>query len=580
MGKESGIQRTLMLLATGWIFMAILCLPARVLAQDEATELKEKLEQMDKEMKEIQEKLDQLQTDSAKQKDLAKEQDQRLNKAELHTATDKLSFGVDFRTRGDSIHYTDTRVAPSALLNNFFIDFNPTPPPMGGFNGATREQIQQMLSGMAQGGMIPAPDKVDVDNDVIFTNRLRLDMKAKVNSQLSFTGRLAANKVYGDSSGVKFNQGSLGDVTFDGNTSSLPHGDTIRMERAYFNYTNDIGPVPINFSLGRRPSTEGPPLEYKNNSLEGGSPMATIINWQFDGASLTFGLEDVTGIPGSAFKLCYGVGFEGDWGNSSSLASSQPDVDDVHMFGFIADLYDNDITKLELNYAHAWDITDGFTGLTVMPFIVSKQDTNGDGTPEYYFQPNSGAFVSRIEPSTNIGDWDAASLLFQTNFAEWFADIDFFIAGSYTHTDPSRVSQNPFYEILGQGLLSSNGELEERDGYGIYAGVIFPMPLSAKLGLEYNWGSKYWFNFTGAEDSLVGSKLAVRGQVYEAYYHQPIFGPNFFVTLGGQYYDYEYTGSGNPLGEPVKISDATALDTLNAVVDEVWVGYLSATLRF
>ena len=133
---------------------------------------------------------------------------------------------------------------------------------------------------------------------------------------------------------------------------------------------------------------------------------------------------------------------------------------------------------------------------------------------------------------------------------------------------------------MGQGLLSSNGELKSQDGYMIYAGVIFPMPLHARLGLEYNYGSKYWFNFTGAEDSLVSSKLATRGQVYEAYYIQPIFGRNFFVQLGGQYYDYDYTGSGNPLGEPVDIDSITSFDAVFPVTDKVWDIYLSATLRY
>ena len=195
-----------------------------------------------------------------------------------------------------------------------------------GFNGGTLSELQAAMAGMVAGGMVPPVEKVDVDNDIIYTNRLRLEMKSRISPQLTFGGRLAAYKVFGDSTGVKFYQGSMGDVTFDGNTSSLPHGDTIHLERAYFNYTFGTQSVPINLSLGRRPSTEGPPLEYRNNSLEGGSPLATIINWQFDGASLTFGLEDVTGIPGAAFKLCYGVGYEGDWGNSSSLASTQPSV--------------------------------------------------------------------------------------------------------------------------------------------------------------------------------------------------------------------------------------------------------------
>jgi len=460
--------------------------------------------------------------------------------------------------------------APDALMGYFF-----TPVAYGGFNGATGLQIQEAIMGMYMMGMVPAPEKNDVDNDIMFTNRLRLEMKAKINSHLEFAGRLAAYKVAGDSTGVKFNHGSLGDIAFDGTTSSLPNGDTIHLERAYFNWKGQAGSVPVNFSFGRRPSTEGAPMEYRNHSLVGGSPLTPIINWQFDGASLTFGLEELTNIPGLAMKLCYGVGFESDWGNSSSL-SANSQLDDVHLYGFIATLYDNDNTSMELNYAHASKITDGFTGQTVMPFIVS---VGPDGA--YTFTQNTGAFISRMEPSANIGDWDAATLLFKTNLYERFeVDIDMFLSASWTHTSPNAISENPFYNLMGMGLLSSGGVLEDHDGYGVYGGVVFPMPKDGRLGLEYNWGSQYWFSFTGAEDSLVGSKIATRGQVFEGYYIQPVFGDNFFLTLGGKYYDYDYTGSGNPLGAPVKISEATALDTLFPVADKVTDLYLSATLRF
>jgi hypothetical protein len=553
---------------------AVLVLPLGAWAADDAQSLRRQMDAMKQQIEALQKKIDAMEEQTAKQAEQSDELEERLDKAELHTATDKLSFGVELRTRADSIHYSDIRRAPSSLTDMFFDNYP------AGFNGGTLNELQAAMAGMVAAGMIPPVEKVDVDNDIIYTNRLRLEMKSRISPQLTFGGRLAAYKVFGDSTGVKFNQGSLGDVTFDGNTSSLPHGDTIRLERAYFNYTFGPQNLPINLSLGRRPSTEGPPLEYRNNSLEGGSPLATIINWQFDGASLNFGLEEVTGIPGAALKICYGVGYEGDWGNSSSLASTQPSVDDVHMLGFIASLYDDEVTSAELTYARASDITDGFTGLTVMPFIVSREDRDGDGTDEYYFTANSGGFVSRLEPMTNIGDWEAASLLLQTNLAEKGPDMDLFLAGSWSHTKPSGISRNPYYEIMGQGLLSSNGRLESQDGYSVYAGVVFNMPWDARLGLEYNWGSEYWFNFTGAEDSLVASKLAARGQVWEMYWHQNIVSDNFFFTLGGQYYDYEYTGSGNPLGAPVKISDITSLDALNAVVDEVWVGYLSATLRF
>jgi hypothetical protein len=563
-----------------FLFLLVFSIPSHTYALTEVEELKGEIKEMNKQMKILQEKLEKLESASTQKEEEISEIDERLNKAELHTSSDKLSWGVELKTSGESIHYDDALFAPGWLINQIFLPFDGTP--AGGLNGATLAQAQYLMQGIGSMGIMP--EKVSSDNDIIYSSKFRLNMKAKVNNQLEFAGRLAAYKVWGDSTGVKFNSGSLGDVTFDGNTASLPHGDTIHLERAYFNYKTTIGNVPVNFSLGRRPSTDGPPLEYGNYSLEGGSPFASIIDWQFDGASLNFGLEELTGIPGADFKLCYGVGFEGDWGNSSSLNDTQPDVKDVHMMGFIATLYDNEAISFGINYAHASDITDGFTGTTVMPFIVSKQDTDGDGTPEYYFEANSGGFISRMEPMTNIGDWDAASLIVRANLAALSQDelpnIDMFLAGSWTHTNPSEVSRNPFYEMMGWGLLSSNGELESHDGYAMWAGVLLPMPKDGRLGFEYNWGSKYWFSFTGAEDSLIGSKAATRGQVYEGYYIHPIFKDNFFIKLGARYYDYKYTGSGNPLGAPVEIDQAMALDSLNAIVDKVWSGYMSATFRW
>lgn len=568
MTKRGWKPKTLVILMVTLLLSGVISL-GTASAADEVEQLKQRLEQMNQEMQAVQQKLDDLEKQDQAKQETMEELDDRLNKAELHTATDKVAFGIEFRSRGDSLHYKDIQMAPASLTNMFFADYP------NGFNGATLAQAQAAMANMIQNGMIPPTEKYDADNDIILTNKFRLSMKAKVNNQLSFDGRLAAYKVFSDSTGVKVNQGNLGDVTLDGNVSSLPHGDVIRLERAYFNYKKDWGRVPTNFSLGRRPGTDGPPMEYMNYSLEGGSPLATIINWQFDGASYNLGLEDVTGIPGAAFKLCYGMGFEGDWGNTYSLSNQQSDVDDVHFGGFIATLFDNDITSAVLNYAHAWDITDGFTGLTVMPFIVTQ--TGG----QYSFTPNTGGYISRLEPTTEIGDWDALSLLLRTNLIDYVdTDIDLFLSGSWSHTSPSQTSRNPYYQLMGMGLLNSNGELESRDGYMVYLGAVFPMFWGGRFGLEYNYGSKYWFNFSGAEDSLVGSKLAVRGHVYEGYWHQPIYRDNFFVTLGARYYDYEYTGSGTPMGEPVKIDELNSLNALNPVVDEVWDAYLSFTFRY
>ncbi|MEZ4604963.1 MAG: DUF3373 family protein [Desulfobacterales bacterium] len=126
--------------------------------------------------------------------------------------------------------------------------------------------------------------------------------------QLSVQGRLAAYKAFGDGTGVKIQPGQLGDVT-DSNTSSLPHGDTIH-GTGVFCLQQRVWPSSSRRPFRRPSPIHGwPALEYRNNSLVGGSPMATIINWQFDGASLTFGLEELTGIPGACSSSATVSGF-------------------------------------------------------------------------------------------------------------------------------------------------------------------------------------------------------------------------------------------------------------------------------
>ncbi|MCK5682984.1 DUF3373 family protein [bacterium] len=547
-----------------WFVFSMFFLSMPAFASDDVQMLKEQLEKMAQTMEMLQKKIEVMENESKEEKEEAEYLSERVDKTELHTLTDKISLGVEIRTEAHSIQYKDMLKAPAGL-SAALMAASPNIP----LNSAIR---YPMMAGMAP--MFPV-EKFDAENDFIPTTKFNLNMKAKVNNSLNFTGRLSAYKAWGDSTDVKFNSGSLGDVTLDGNTSAVPHGDTIHLDRAYFVYTKSWNETPISFSLGRRPSTDGPPAEYQKNSLEAGSPLSSIINWQFDGASLNFGLEEVTNIPGFALKFCYGLGFEGGWGNSYSLSNTSSEVDDVHMFGIIATLFDDDSFSAVLNYAHAWGVTDGFTGLTVMPFIVGKEATG------YSIVPNSGGYITRMQPTSELGDWDAASLLFRSNLSEYIEkDIDLFLALSWSHTDPSQVSENPFYEMMGQGLLSSGGELEDHNGYSIYAGAIIPMPLGGKWGFEYNWGSKYWFNFTGAEDSITGSKLAARGSVFETYYIQPIVSDNFFLKFGAKYYKYKYTGSGNPLGAPVKISDVSSLDAMFPVTDEVWDVSASLTFKF
>jgi hypothetical protein len=252
-------------------------------------------------------------------------------------------------------------------------------------------------------------------------------------------------------------------------------------------------------------------------------------------------------------------------------------VDDVEFGGIIVKFYDDEQYKVWYNYARGFGVTDGFTGMVAMPFYISGKDYNMDGQyDEYSFNPNYGGYASRFEPTAEIGDIEMHAFLVQgENFGfNWFASYNL----SQTH--PDGRSNNPMFQFMDQDKLL--GSDSSKHGNMVWVGVTTPaLPVTGgKLGFEYNQGSKNWINFTAGEDDIVGSKLAVRGKVYEVYYHQPIVDNKLFATIGYQYFDYEYTGSGNPMGAPTKIDDVNGLHAMMPVVDKVEKFYGSFTYSF
>ncbi|MCF8056903.1 MAG: DUF3373 family protein [Desulfocapsa sp.] len=498
---------------------------------------------------------------------MVEELDDRLNDAERHTALDKVAMSVELEERFNSIH-ADVRVmpAPAQMMIN-----------QAALSGATFSAAQ--VAGMRQLlGYMPAMSET-VDNNALFTSRLRLDLKAKPTPSLSFVARLSAAKVFGDSTGVKWFNGGPNPVVMDGNIHSTSSDSALRIERAFFTYFGQMGAVPYHFSLGRRPALGGAPAEFSTSTMVGGSPMAHGINWQFDGASLGWNLSDVTSLPGFDFKLCWGVGFESGLGSGNSYSMSyNNEVDDMQFAGWIARLYEDENTKIVNMWAHAFDVTDAFTGLVIMPFTLNGFDFNGDGRyDQYQMGINSGGWVSRMEPSANIGSMDIVTLLAESKIG----NVGFFGDFALSYAQPSGISGNPVMQFLGtDALLNSNGEQSDRTGYSFWGGLKTELPWEGTIGVEYNWGSQYWIGFTGGEDNPAGSKLATRGSVYELFYNHPMLDKKLTLSLGAQYYDYDYTGSGNPLGEPVKISEMSALDAFMPVTESMWNYYANLTYRW
>lgn len=460
----------------------------------------------------------------------------RLDKAERHVATDRISWYGDMRVKADSTSRKDV----------------------------------SMWSNTNAGLLLPpnfVQAKYDVDNDITYTTRLRLGMKAKVADNVSFAGRLNMYKTWGDSTGVHF-MDSLA-YTMDGTNSGNPTGDFLRVERAYFNWKN-IADSNFYLSIGRRPSTYGPPLQYRENEMRGGTPSGHLVNFNFDGITIGYHLSELTGIEGQTVRFCYGQGYESDVNNGSLVTRS--DVEDTHLGGFNIDIMDDGITFIQATAFMAKDVTDGFTGLAVLPFSVAD------------FSQANNTFVSRMMAENNIGDVVLAGIGFSR---EEMNDVKWFGSFGYTQTQPSGqagmfgglLSDTKFDPLTG-AVIADQADTTNRDGYSIYVGVQIPVPMG-KLGLEYNYGSQYWTPFNQAGDDALGSKLATRGHVGEAYYIFDI-NPKMFIRLAGLYYDYEYSGSGSVVGTPQKIDEVAPMTThaFFPVVDTAYDVNASLTIKF
>lgn len=194
----------------------------------------------------------------------------RVDKTERHTSLDRLEITGDFRTKAHSLHYRDVVWNPAINVN--FNDFGakamsgvfgmPNDPnsPLGKMMQANPDLAAAFQNGMLQGVMpyVLAPKSVqDIDNDIFYTTRLRLNLKAKVWDNVSFAGRLSMYKNWGDSTGVQVFD-SWRSFTMDGTSSGNTSGDWLRVERAYFDWKN-INGSEFYLSIGRRPSTYGPP---------------------------------------------------------------------------------------------------------------------------------------------------------------------------------------------------------------------------------------------------------------------------------------------------------------------------------
>ena len=451
----------------------------------------------------MQAQIDELTKKIDKMEKKQKVQTKQISKVNKLANKDNIKWDVDFRTAYDSLNYDMTGTGPDT----------------------TKEYTNGVYSMRLWLGMGYAPEGTD----------------------MVFKGQLSVNKAFGASNNQRGT--GMGFDTFDWVVNETLGDDTIKLREAFWLWTPTVGGVGTTFSVGRRPATGGYLINLRDDD-KAKSPLAHVINMEFDGASASVSLDKL--VPGANFKICAGRGLTNatSWAGQATYYAGSPmgganqpnyttedgNLDNTDMLGFILKAYDDGQYALVGTYYRGYDVP----GMEFNPSYIQ-------GNP---IGPGNAA----MNMST-LGNMDGAALSFKVEgigeeINDFLDETIFFASYAVTKSDPKD----------GKSML---GSTDSKSGSSYWIGTQMPNLTGGKFGLEYNHGSENWKPFTYGEDTMIGSKIAVRGSAYEAYWTQPI-NKAFSMQVRYTYLDYDYTGSDGFFGQGGAAIDMTNTATLAA----------------
>ncbi len=474
-------------------------------------------------------------------------------------------FGNPSTAAGSSAYFGQMGMSTAGALSAL-MQFSQGMAGVANYNQARAFVSNPMNAGLIQGigGFAVTVPAYKPKNDSMFSNRFALDLHAKATHNVAVNVRLNMYKVFGaqDDSPIT-NAGAAPYFAdrvgvFDGTLGHVPSSSTLNVDRAYATWSN-IADQDMWFSVGRRPSTNGAPGNLKQNTPtpgNGGIP-ALLVDYAFDGMSFGYAPE-IEALAGAYGKICYGRGFES--GFRSRPANSVADTD---MMGIAVVAVDTDPLRVWLQWNRGYKIFDA---------------------PKM-----SNTYFGNTMPATNLGDIEwfgmgAMGVLKNVGPGNlnYFADV----AMSTTRPNNNVSAQFGFQGLMTGSFFNPEAPSNKR-GNAISMGVRYDLPSKTKFGAEYNRGSKNWITFAPAADDIWTSKLGTRGDVVELYLIQELanapvssFLSKTFFRLGVQYYNFEYTGSNNWVGAPVKISDVNGQLMTTTPVSKAYNAYATFEVKF
>lgn len=399
------------------------------------------------------------------------------------------------------------------------------------------ENSVNFLSGDYMGEKIDSKEK--------WVSIFHLNMSANVNDKTNFYGRLGVSRNWAD-----YTTGFTNDYNQGRNSDG---GTLVFLERAYFDYRITENLI---VTLGRQPGSDGPGSNLRNNSTRQATYPALLFSANGDGLVFTYKPE-IGSLENVAFRLGYSKMYQWDNGSDSSIFGDEQ-LDDGRIFLGMA--------EAKLPFGAMGDNLLIFQAVKINDATLKTSALGelnfGDLTyADLYFE-NNQAFGSNLNyflslaymKGSNAKDNSAliAQKIKNDNFQKAYM-------AAYLQTGDKAAATAAATGILTQATQGAIAQtkLNEEDAWALHIGARYDFNDAFKLGYQYFHGSKFWYSTQAVSAADPLNVTQTRGDAHDIYaIYQIDF--NQFLRLSYTHVNYKYSGSGRPVGMPVKIDDSVS----------------------
>jgi len=462
-----------------------------LLLQASESELTQKVQYLEQELQQLKEQIDINTQDSLENREI-------LETVEKKSILDTINFTPEILLRLDKFDYTSGKIEGE----NTTVGGDPA------LGGDPTNTIQRR-------------DEFSKHYDIASSIRFRLNMDAQMDN-LKFYGRL----LYMNSSQ---SHQRLCILSHDIKTGTA--GSAFDTDRAYVDYKVS---KPLTFSFGILPTTAGTPMQFAQNKKRNSLFPALVFNMNTYGMIATKQFQKNSYI---RFVLARAYTLRPQF---YPYQCNRENIDNADIVGLYGD------TSLDL------------LGTTLLSYGVNVLN-NFKAHP--YLGPDvDSSNAHDLGTMVTFGFGIDIEKLLQT-------DTTFFLhlALSNPHPNGSQDDYKITHYLNGVGLTDrgyvgfteadyATGTMIQNNGYAFFTGMKYDIDKNFNFGLEFNYGSKYWFSATqGSEDTF--NKLSIRGYATEIYttwkFHKYLNTKISYLNI-----HENYTGSGWHFGEPAH-KDAT-----------------------